>query len=251
VTERAFFEILRTSWFGVAVVTAFALFFLAAPYGRYQRGGWGPSIPARFGWMLMELPAALTIATCFVLRPPSSPVPWVMLAFWEVHYLHRSLVFPFRMRGGDKPMPVTIPVLAVFFNVVNGYLNGRWLTVFGTYDPNWLTDPRFLGGAALMAVGFAINLQADETLRNLRAPGESGYKIPQGGLYRLVSSPNYFGEILEWTGWAVLTWSLAGLSFAVWTAANLAPRALTHHRWYRREFSAYPKSRRALIPFLF
>lgn len=249
-TERAFFDTLVWSWFGVAAVTVIALCFLSAPYGRHARAGWGPTIAARWGWVMMELPAALVIAVCFALRPPSSPAPWVMLALWELHYVHRAVVFPFRMRGGHKPMPIAIAGMGVFFNLVNGYLNGRWVTAFGHYDAAWLGDPRFVVGAAVMLAGLAINLRADETLRRLRAPGESGYKIPTGGLYRYVSSPNYLGEIVEWTGWAVLTWSVAGASFAVWTAANLAPRAWTHHRWYRAQFPDYPGDRRALVPFV-
>jgi protein-S-isoprenylcysteine O-methyltransferase Ste14 len=249
-TEARFFTLLAYSWFGVAAVTVIALCFLSAPYGRHARTGWGASMPARWGWMLMELPAALTIAVCFAIHPPSSPVAWIMLALWEVHYVQRSLIFPLRMRGGDKPMPIAIPAMAVFFNVVNGYLNGRWLTVFGSYDLSWLRDPRFVVGTIVMASGFAINLRADATLRALRAPGETGYKLPRGGLYELISCPNYFGEIIEWTGWAILTWSIAGATFAVWTAANLAPRAWTHHQWYRRQFPDYPASRRALIPFV-
>lgn len=248
-TERALFTTLEYAWFGVAAVTVIALGFLSAPYGRHVRSGWGPRVSARTGWILMELPAALTIAICFALHPPAGAAPWVMLALWEIHYINRSLVFPFRMRGG-KPMPLAIPAMAVFFNMVNGYLNGRWLTVFGHYADSWLLDPRFVVGAVMMATGYAINLRADAVLRRLRGPGETGYKIPQGGLYELISSPNYFGEIIEWTGWAVLTWSVAGASFAVWTAANLAPRALTHHRWYKAQFASYPATRRALIPFL-
>ena len=147
-------------------------------------------------------------------------------------------------------MPVAIAAMGAVFNLVNGYLNGRWLTVFGHYEPGWLADPRFVAGAAVMATGFAINLHADAILRALRAPGETGYGIPTGGLYRLISCPNYLGEILEWTGWAILTWSPAGLSFAVWTAANLVPRAWTHHRWYREQFPDYPPARRAILPFV-
>jgi 3-oxo-5-alpha-steroid 4-dehydrogenase 1 len=249
-TERALFTTLEWSWFGVAAVTVIALCFLSAPYGRHSRSGWGPSVAARWGWIAMELPAALAIAVCFAVRPPSSPAPWLMLVLWEIHYVNRSVVFPFRMRGGAKPMPIAIAGMGVFFNLVNGYLNGRWLTVFGTYSRAWLVDPRFLVGVVVMAIGFSINLHADATLRALRAPGETDYKIPTGGLFRYVSSPNYLGEIIEWTGWAVLTWSVAGASFAVWTAANLAPRAWTHHRWYRARFAAYPPERRALIPFV-
>jgi 3-oxo-5-alpha-steroid 4-dehydrogenase 1 len=87
-------------------------------------------------------------------------------------------------------------------------------------------------------------------LRALRAPGERGYKIPKGGLYEWVSCPNYLGEMIEWTGWALATWSVAGLAFAVYTIANLAPRAVAHHRWYRMQFPEYPPGRKAIIPFV-
>jgi len=91
---------------------------------------------------------------------------------------------------------------------------------------------------------------SDHILRQLRKPGESGYKIPTRGFYRYLSSPNYFGEILEWTGWAILTWSLPGLAFALFTIANLAPRAIAKQNWYIKSFPDYPKKRKAIIPFV-
>ena len=45
-----------------------------------------------------------------------------------------------------------------------------------------------------------------------------------------------------------MAWSLPALAFAMWTAANLIPRALWRHRWYREKFPDYPPSRRAVIP---
>ena len=67
-------------------------------------------------------------------------------------------------------------------------------------------------------------------------------------MHKYISAPNYFGEIIEWIGWAVLTWSISGLVFALWTIANLFPRALAHHRWCRKKFADYPKNRKAIIP---
>ena len=93
-----------------------------------------------------------------------------------------------------------------------------------------------------------INRLADRKLRDLRERGGSGYRIPQGGLYEWVSCPNYLGEIIEWAGWAIATWSLPGFAFAVWTIANLAPRARSHHAWYQRTFADYPVDRKALLP---
>jgi steroid 5-alpha reductase family enzyme len=147
-------------------------------------------------------------------------------------------------------MPVLIVLLAIVFNLLNSYVNARWISHFGAYASDWLTDPRFLIGVAVFALGFVINFRADSVLFRLRKPGETGYKIPKGGLHDLVVSPNYFGEIVEWIGWAVLTWSTAGLSFAVYTVANLAPRALSHLRWYREEFPEFPRERRALLPWV-
>jgi protein-S-isoprenylcysteine O-methyltransferase Ste14 len=96
--------------------------------------------------------------------------------------------------------------------------------------------------------GFAICRQADAVLRRLRQPGQSGYQIPYGGLFRWVSAPNYLGEIVEWGGWALATWSIPGLAFFLWVLANLVPRARANHRWYHRHFPDYPQERRALLP---
>ena len=141
--------------------------------------------------------------------------------------------------------------MAASFNVVNGYLNGRWLFTLGPELPvSWLYSPQFLVGALIFIAGLALNLHSDALLRRLRRDGDSGYKIPHGGLFRWVSCPNYLGEILEWIGWAIATASLGGWSFAAWTAANLVPRAISHHRWYRQHFPDYPRERKALIPWL-
>jgi steroid 5-alpha reductase family enzyme len=137
------------------------------------------------------------------------------------------------------------------FNVLNAWINARWIGHLGTYAADWLTDPRFVIGALVFLGGWAGNLHSDAVLRGLRAPGETGYKIPRGGLYRWVSAPNYLCEIVEWCGWALMTWSPAGLAFALYTAANLAPRAWSNHRWYQDKFEDYPEQRKALVPYLF
>lgn len=253
-SEYQFFQGLIWAWLGLAAVTFLALLFIPAPYGRHGRAGWGPQISATVGWVLMELPSPLGMVVLFWMATPErhrNAAAIVFLSLWLLHYVNRTFVFPFRMRGAGKTMPLAVALMAVVFNLGNSYINGRWLFHFAPLYPDaWLTDPRFLGGVALFALGFFINQQSDWILLHLRRPGESGYKIPRGGLYRVVSCPNYFGEVLEWFGWALATWSMAGLTFAIWTAANLVPRALTHHRWYRDTFDDYPPERRAVIPFV-
>ena len=97
----------------------------------------------------------------------------------------------------------------------------------------------------------SLNMHADNVVLTLRKQSRTGYVVPQDGAYPYISCPNYLGEILEWTGWAIATWSLAGLAFAVFTAANLAPRARSNHSWYQENFPDYPEGRRALIPGVF
>ena len=248
--ETAFYDLLLAAWLFMAAVTALLLLFFTAPYGRHVRRGWGPALPDRIGWLLMEAPAALVFALFFLLVPHrDTPAAWAFFILWEAHYLHRAFLYPWTRRSARRPMPLAIVGMGFFFNLTNAYLNGRYLfSLSGGYPATWIRDVRFWGGLLLFLAGFVINRQADQILRNLRRPGENGYRIPYGGLYRWVSCPNYLGEILEWTGWALATWSLPGLAFALWTVANLAPRAQAHHRWYREHFPDYPPERKALLP---
>jgi protein-S-isoprenylcysteine O-methyltransferase Ste14 len=250
-TEPSIHRLACWALIAAGVLTAASLRFVTAPYGRHERSGWGPRIPSRLGWILMEAPASLAFLGLFLAGDHRfETAPLVLLALWQLHYVHRAFLFPFRMRVTGKTMPASVALMAIFFNGWNAYINARWISHLGDYPTGWLVGPRFLVGAGLFLSGWAINLWADTVLLRLRKPGETGYKIPRGGLYELVACPNYLGEILEWTGWAVLTWSLPGLAFALYTAANVGPRAASHLAWYREKFPEYPRERKALIPFV-
>ena len=235
----------------LAVPTFLWLRRATAPYGRHARSGWGPGVPARVAWLVMESPAPLLFAAVYALGSRRADVvPVVLLALWELHYLYRAFLYPLRLRPGPKRVPASVVLLAIGFNVLNAYVNARWISDLGRYAPAWIAGPRFVAGAGLFAVGLALHVASDRGLRRLRSPGETGYRVPRGGAFEWVSCPNYLGEMVEWAGWAIATWSLAGLAFAVYTAANLAPRALAHHAWYRERFPDYPARRRALIPYV-
>jgi 3-oxo-5-alpha-steroid 4-dehydrogenase 1 len=248
--EQAFFNGLLTGWFLLATVAFLALLLITAPYGRHSRNGWGPTISSKMGWVIMEAAAPLVFAVCFMLGSNTVTVTrLVFLGLWEAHYIHRAFIYPFRLHSRNRGMPLTIIGFGLFFNLVNGYLNGRYIFTFSTdYTNGWLMDPRFAIGVSIFIIGFIINRWADQTLHGLRQSGEAGYRIPYGGLYRWISCPNYLGEVTIWIGWAVTTWSLSGLAFAIWTVANLVPRARAHHAWYRDNFTDYPPERRAFLP---
>ncbi len=240
------------SWMGLAGAVLVVLLFISAPYGRHLRTGWGPMIPARLGWVLMELPALVIPPICFIIGDRwTDPVAQIFLFLWLFHYIYRTLVYPFLIRARGKPVPVFVVGLGAVFNTVNGAVQGAFLFL-GTppHTTGWFTDGRFGLGLCLFLVGFFIHFRSDAILRRLRWTENAAYRIPHGLLYRWVSQPNYLGEMLQWVGWAALTWSLAGASFAVWTIANLLPRALSNHRWYQEQFEDYPEKRRAVLPYL-
>ena len=236
--------------FVLAAATVVALRWIKAPYGRHLRAGWGPTMPNRVGWLVMEAPAALVFVAVYAAGAHrAEPVPLVLLGMWLGHYVYRAFGYPFLMRPGRR-MPLVVVALAICFNVLNASINAWWVAEIGRYPVAWLADPRFLAGLVLFAAGLALHVRSDRTLRRLRAPGDTGYAIPYGGGFRWISCPNYFGEIVQWCGWALATWSPAGLAFAVYSTANLAPRAIDHHAWYRERFPDYPRERRALVPHL-
>lgn len=114
-----------------------------------------------------------------------------------------------------------------------------------------------LAGFLLFVLGMIINIHSDHILRNLRKPGEMTYRIPQGttannaqlprqwlpcppwylpslchlgGMFCFVSGANFFGEIVEWCGFALAAWSLPAFAFAFFTTCSIGPRACHHHR---------------------
>ncbi|XP_071961967.1 3-oxo-5-alpha-steroid 4-dehydrogenase 1-like [Antedon mediterranea] len=224
-----------------------------ATYGRYGHLTDSMRINVRVAWIVQELPA-LSIPLALVLFTDSpqtkNPVNVILCGLFIIHYFQRALVFPFLIRGG-KDTPILPFVLALMFCMCNGYIQGRYLTMYGEYPSSWILDPRFLVGIFLFFAGMSINLHSDYILRNLRKPGETGYKIPKGGMFNYVSGANFFGEILEWLGFAIANWSFSGFSFFLFTLCNIGPRACHHHQYYLEKFDNYPKTRKAVIPFIF
>ena len=240
----------------LAVVVFVALQRVSAGYGMMYSSKWGPSVGNRAGWVLMESPVFFAMLLFWLLSPRrSDTAPMVMAVYFLFHYFQRSFVFPFRIKGKSR-MPLAIVAMGILFNLINVYMIGGWLFYVapeGMYKVSWLWSPLFIIGSAVFFTGMAINWHSDHIIRNLRKPGDTRHYIPRGGFYRYVTSANYFGEFLEWCGYAILTWSLGGVAFAVWTFANLAPRARKLHERYEQEFGdEYSKlDRRYILPYLY
>lgn len=253
ITGNSYFDYTLAAVVLAAFFTTLLLTVLNAPYGRYARKGFGPSVPAMPAWVLMESPSVLLFAYCYSQGQYAGElVPLLLCGMWLLHYVHRTFIYPFTLDSGPKE---TMPVLVVFtgfvFNATNAWLNSHYISEYAPYlNVGWLTDPRFAIGVLLFIAGFVLNKHSDQLLRKLGKENQGRYGIPYGGGFRWVSMPNYLGEIMTWTGFAIAAWSPAGLAFVLFTMANLVPRALSNHRWYHENFADYPANRKAIFPFL-
>lgn len=198
----------------------------------------------------MEFLSPALIILFFILSEQKNIVLVLFLAVWLLHYVHRTFIYPFSQSGRNKPYPFILVLMAMIFNFFNGYVNGYCVFHLKEYHLNWLVSWQFITGVAVFITGYAVNKTADEKLRQLRSQNGQDYVIPRGFIFKYISCPHYFGELMEWGGWAIMTWSLSGLAFFVFTFANLFPRAVASHKWYREHFPDYPSQRKAIIPFI-
>ncbi|KAF3448987.1 hypothetical protein FNV43_RR09711 [Rhamnella rubrinervis] len=256
-SDHTFFHYSLLTLYLIGPPTFISLRFLQAPYGKHQRPGWGPTMSPPLAWFVMESP---TIWLTLLLFPfglhSSNPKALILISPFLLHYLHRTCFYPLCLHwntGHKKTangFPVSVAFMAFVFNLLNAYLQARWLSHYKDYEVDRWFWWRFFVGLVIFLGGMVVNIWSDRVLVVLKREG-GGYKVPRGGWFELVSCPNYFGEIVEWFGWAVMTWSWVGLGFLLYTCANLVPRAFANHRWYLEKFEDYPKARRAVIPFLY
>lgn len=240
----------------IAVVVFVALFFVNAGYGKFYNKRWGPTLDNHFGWFLMEAPVFVAMLVLWWLSDRRTDyVRLVFLLLFEAHYFHRSFIFPLQLRGHNR-MPWAIVGMGALFNTLNAFMQGGWIFYISPadmYPASWLRSLPFIAGVVIFAAGMFINIQSDTIIRNLRQPGDTAHYLPKGGMFRYVAGANYLGEFMEWAGFALLTWSWAGAVFALWTFANLAPRAARTHDLYASEFPEEfdPQKVKRIIPFIY
>lgn len=242
---------------GLILVGAFVA---KAPYGKLGSERGGLNLSPRLGWFLMELPATLSFLWFYLHGQNAAElVPLIFLGIWLVHYGNRGFIFPLLMRvarGTRGTFSIIVVVSGWLVTALHGYLNAVFISHLSTHlTTEWLSDPRFIIGVAIYICGFLLNIQSDAIIRNLRSKeeverGEKVYRIPEGGLFKYVTNPSYFSELMSFTGFAIATWSLGAVFVLLVSAANLIPRAFQVHQWYRDKFDDYPEERKVLIPFV-
>lgn len=240
----------------IAVIVFIALYYVTAGYGVFYNKKWGFAIPNKIGWILMESPVFIAmILLCVFSERSTNIVCLIFLILFEIHYFQRSFIFPFLIRG-KSVMPLSVILMGMIFNTLNAFMQGGWIFYVSPenmYEISWLTTPQFIIGTLIFFVGMIINIHSDYIIRHLRQPGDTRHYLPKKGMFKYVTSANYFGEFVEWLGFAILTWSLSGAVFAVWTFANLAPRAAKIYDNYKKEFGneLNTKKVKRILPFIY
>ncbi|KAF8339664.1 3-oxo-5-alpha-steroid 4-dehydrogenase-domain-containing protein [Cantharellus anzutake] len=175
-----------------------------------------------------------------------------------LHFLKRELETLFVHRFSHA----TMPLRNIFKNSAHYHILSGILLAGGVYGP-WYSrkalagslraNPTFLAACTgVWLVAEALNFHAHLTVRNLRPAGTKTRGIPRGGLFELVSVPNYFTEVVAWTAITVMTQSPFAVLFLVVSTGQMAIWAAKKHRGYKKEFgSNYPKGRKAMFPFIF
>lgn len=258
----AHFQLFLAAMSTLALVVFIALNFVRAGYGIFRTPQWGFSLPNKVAWVLMEAPVFFVMLWLWADAGMTFAFPqFLFFLLFQLHYLQRSFVFPCLMKGKSR-MPVSIMAMGILFNVLNGVMQAGGIFWFPPLDgadnslyaigAEYLLRPSAKVGLLLFVAGMLVNLHSDHVIRHLRAPGDTRHYLPSRGMYRYVTSANYFGELVEWTGFALLTASPAAWVFVWWTAANLVPRAAAIHRHYRSEFGDEAVGyRKRIIPFIY
>lgn len=250
------FNILIISMAVLGLIVFISLYFVTAGYGKFATKKWGLSVNNKAGWIIMESPVFILMLILWLSSPNrENIVTTIFFLFFQLHYFQRSFIFPFLLKGKSR-MPLSIIAMGIVFNTINALMQGGWLFYLSPkdmYTVDWLSSPQFIAGTMIFFAGMYININSDSVIRHLRKPGDTNHYLPQKGMYRYVTSANYFGEIVEWTGFAILTWSLSGAIFAWWTFANLVPRAASIYKRYLDEFGPQVKERKLkrVFPFIY
>lgn len=242
-------DVLLIIWIIIGTLLFFVVLRIPPPYGRFANRKWGPLLNDKIAWAVMESPSPILFAIIYLYYRFQARIHIVFFVLWEIHYIYRAFIYPFIFRSNEKKTPLSVIFMAIFFNLINSFFNSYYTLKFVNYSEEWIHNPLFICGIILFVGGFSLNIFSETKLISIKKR-EGIYRLPEGFPFNILLCPHYFGEIVEWGGWAILTSSLAGLSFFIWTCANLIPRAIHHFRWYSEHYPERLHKRRAVIPFI-
>ena len=137
------FDTFLTIMVAIAVVVFIVLYFVEAGYGKMISSKWGPAINNKVAWVLMECPVFIVLFYMWMQSDRQwNAAPLVFFLLFELHYFQRSFIFPFLLKGNGR-MPLSIILMGVLFNTLNGLMQGGWLFYISPenrYPASWLAS---------------------------------------------------------------------------------------------------------------
>lgn len=239
--------------FLLAIVNFIVQVFFRIPYGKHDKGDGSLRVPQRFAFGISQFVPGIVVFTItyFLQRHYDEPVNIVMYVLFTIHYINRSVVDTIANRHSQKKVVLWIPLLAGLTTMFYHYINAQFIGE-ARFCVGYYFDPRFILGTSFFLIGFILNRVADGQLICLRTDyKDNNYQIPTGCSFLAISCPNYLGEMIEWFGWMILTWSLSGFVWFLFSASTFIPRARHYQKWYTDRFDDYPSFRKALIPLFY
>ena len=142
----------------------------------------------------------------------------LLISLWATR-LGSFLFMRIHHDGEDKRFRSIKPSASQFF--MTWTLQGLWVSLCSmcaltaiSSNIGIVTNAFFYIGLALFILGFAIEVMADMEKSAFKANQENKDKFITTGLWARSRHPNYFGEIVLWTGIAVMSFSsLEGLQY--------------------------------------
>lgn len=120
------------------------------------------------------------------------------------------------------------------------------------------TDVTFIDIIAILLFLWAWKHQyrCNVILANLRKEKKGirteNYKVPEGDWFQYLSSPNLSAEVLIYLSLTILMWQNQTWWFLMyWVIVNQGENMLLTHWWYKEKFDNFPKTRKAVFPFLY
>jgi steroid 5-alpha reductase family enzyme len=142
----------------------------------------------------------------------------LLISLWAIR-LGSFLFMRIHHDGEDKRFRSIKPSASQFF--MTWTLQGLWVSLCSmcaltaiSSNTGIVMNAFFYIGLALFIIGFAIEVMADMEKSAFKANQENKDKFITTGLWARSRHPNYFGEIVLWTGIAVMSFSsLEGLQY--------------------------------------
>ncbi len=211
------------------------------------------TLPSRLGMFLLYFPAVLLFPLTVGLSD-EAPTTWhlVCAAMVSAHFGKRCLEALFIHKYSGVMNGFSVVMICGLYSTLSGLLG--WIAVHDVpstllQSPNF--TPLWIPGFIIWSLGTAINAYHPVLLANLRPPGETGYKVPEGGLFRWIACPHYLGELIAWWGFSLIFHHVAAFVVTLTMTFYLSGRAYNTLKWYRGKDLELPAGWKRLVPFVY